>query len=807
MKKYKVTGMSCAACQARVEKAVSGVEGVSSCSVSLLTNTMGVEGTARDSDIIKAVKAAGYGAGVLEDDDYLPSGEDELKAMKIRLISSVVILLVLMYFSMGHMMLNLPVPGILHNGVHMGILQAVLTLAIIVINRKYFISGTKALIRLSPNMDTLIATGSGAAFIYSMAVLIAGGNGDYYFESASMILTLVTVGKTLEQYSKGKTTDALKSLMKLAPDKCTVVREGQEFEISSSELSAGDIVVVRPGESFPSDGVITEGTTSADESLVTGESIPVDKEVGDKVVSASVNLTGFVKYEATRVGKETTLSQIIALVSEAAATKAPIARLADRISSVFVPAVMGIALVTFAVWMILGQTVSFSLARAISVLVVSCPCALGLATPVAIMVGSGIGARNGILFKTAGALQETGRMKIAALDKTGTITEGKMSVEKICPAGGVTEALLVSMAKAVEQGSEHPIGKAIASYDYDAEVPVISGFKAHSGHGVSCTVDGKEVCGGNRSFIASFCDVKDEDGAGRVFFAMDGSYLGYIDISDVIKADSKKAVDQLKDMGIFTVLLTGDGKASAEKMGTLSGVDKVIWQVTPGGKSDVIRQLKGSGKCLMTGDGINDAPALTEADCGVAIGAGTDVAIDSADVVLMSGSLVDLAASIRLSRKVYKNILENLFWALFYNVLLIPAACGIYAGLGITMTPALGALAMSLSSICVVFNALRLNLTDIYDSRRDRKYGADINDIEIKITEDKKMTKTMKINGMMCGHCEARVKKALEAVEGVTSAVVSHEQGTAVVTADDSVSDDVLVKAVTDQDYEVISIS
>lgn len=807
MKKYKVTGMSCAACQARVEKAVSGVEGVSSCSVSLLTNTMGVEGTAKDSDIIKAVKAAGYGAGVLEDDDYLPSGEEELRAMKIRLISSVIILLILMYFSMGHMMLGFPVPEILHNGVYMGILQAVLTLAIMIINRKYFISGFRALIRLSPNMDTLIATGSGAAFVYSMAVLIRGGSGDYYFESASMILTLVTVGKTLEQYSKGKTTNALKSLMKLSPDRCTVVRDGAECEIPVSELTAGDIVAVRPGESFPSDGVIIDGSTSADESLVTGESIPVDKAEGDGVISASVNLTGYVKYRATRVGKETTLSQIIAMVSEAAATKAPIARLADRISSVFVPAVMGIAAVTFAVWMILGQTLPFSLARAISVLVVSCPCALGLATPVAIMVGSGLGAKHGILFKTAGALQETGKVRIAALDKTGTVTEGKMSVENIRPAEGVSEADLVRLAKAVEHGSEHPIGKAISGFEYDASIPERKDFKAHSGHGVSCLAEGRMIYGGNRDFVSSVCEVTDGDEAGRVFFASEGKYLGCIDISDGIKPDSKKAIGQLRDMGIFTVLLTGDSETAAEKVGKLSGVQKVIGKVTPGGKADVIRQLKAKGKCLMTGDGINDAPALTEADCGVAIGAGTDVAIDSADIVLMSGSLLDLAAAVRLSRRVYRNILENLFWALFYNVLLIPAACGVYAGLGITMTPGLGALAMSLSSICVVLNALRLNLTDIYDPRRDRKKGGDIEDIEITVKEDKKMTRTIKINGMMCGHCEARVKKALEAVDGVESAVVSHEQGTAVVTAADTVSDDVLTKAVTDQDYEVVSIS
>lgn len=804
MKKYKVTGMSCAACQARVEKAVSKVEGVTSCSVSLLTNTMGVEGNIQDKDIIKAVKDAGYGARTLEDDDdILSSGREELRKMRIRLILSAVLLVILMYFSMGHMMLGLPVPELFHEGPASGILQFVLTVLIMIINRKFFISGTKALIHLSPNMDTLIATGSGAAFVYSTVVLITGGD-DLYFESASMILTLVTVGKTLEQYSKGKTTSALESIMKLAPDTCTVIRGEEETVISTSDLKEGDLVAVRPGESYPCDGVIEEGSGASDESLVTGESIPVEKVPGDKVISAAINLTGFLRIRATRVGSDTTLSGIVKMVSEAAATKAPVARLADRISSVFVPAVMGIALVTFAVWMIIGAGVSYSLARAVSVLVVSCPCALGLATPVAIMVGTGLGAKHGILFKTAGALQEAGKTRIAALDKTGTITTGNIRVSEIRPCEGVGREHFVRLISAAESGSEHPVGKAVAEL---GDGPGATGFTAYPGSGISAVVDGHEVFAGNREFMAEHCSIGDEDAPGRIFASEDGRYIGYVTVSDTIKDDSREAVEQLRKMGIYTVMLTGDGEAAAIRIAEQAGVDQVVSHVTPADKKDVIMQLKEYGRCAMTGDGINDAPALTEADTGVAIGAGTDVAIDSADIVLMSSSLKDLAAAVRLSAKTYSNILQNLFWALFYNVLLIPAACGLYASFGITMTPALGALAMSLSSVCVVLNALRLNMTDIYKTTGHGRPAVITTKIPITVREVKTMTKTMKIKGMMCEHCEARVVKTLEKIEGVTSASANHVTGEAVVNMTSEVSDDVLRNAVTEQDYEVISIS
>lgn len=804
MKKYKVTGMSCAACQARVEKAVSKVEGVTSCSVSLLTNTMGVEGNIQDKDIIKAVKDAGYGARTLEDDDdILSSGREELRKMRIRLILSAVLLVILMYFSMGHMMFGLPVPELFHEGPASGILQFVLTVLIMIINRKFFISGTKALIHLSPNMDTLIATGSGAAFVYSTVVLITGGD-DLYFESASMILTLVTVGKTLEQYSKGKTTSALESIMKLAPDACTVIRGEEETVISTSDLKEGDLVAVRPGESYPCDGVIEEGSGASDESLVTGESIPVEKVPGDKVISAAINLTGFLRIRATRVGSDTTLSGIVKMVSEAAATKAPVARLADRISSVFVPAVMGIALVTFAVWMIIGAGVSYSLARAVSVLVVSCPCALGLATPVAIMVGTGLGAKHGILFKTAGALQEAGKTRIAALDKTGTITTGNIRVSEIRPCESVGREHFVRLISAAESGSEHPVGKAVAEL---GDGPGATGFTAYPGSGISAVVDGHEVFAGNREFMAEHCSVGDEDAPGRIFASEDGRYIGYVTVSDTIKDDSREAVEQLRKMGIYTVMLTGDGEAAALRIAEQAGVDQVVSHVTPADKKDVIMQLKEYGRCAMTGDGINDAPALTEADTGVAIGAGTDVAIDSADIVLMSSSLKDLAAAVRLSGKTYSNILQNLFWALFYNVLLIPAACGLYASFGITMTPALGALAMSLSSVCVVLNALRLNMTDIYKTTGHGRPAVITTKIPITVREVKTMTKTMKIKGMMCEHCEARVVKTLEKIEGVTSASANHVTGEAVVNMTSEVSDDVLRNAVTEQDYEVISIS
>ena len=804
MKKYKVTGMSCAACQARVEKAVSKVGGVTSCSVSLLTNTMGIEGSASDKDIIKAVKDAGYGAMPLEDeDDILKSGREELKKMRIRLILSAVLLVILMYFSMGHMMLGLPVPDVFHEGPASGILQLVLTVLIMIINRKFFISGTKALMHLSPNMDTLIATGSGAAFIYSVAVLITGGD-DLYFESASMILTLVTVGKTLEQYSKGKTTSALESLMKLAPDTCSVIRDGKEIKISTSDLKKGDLAVVRPGESYPCDGIIEEGSGASDESLVTGESIPVEKAPGDRVISAAVNLTGFLKIRAEKVGKETTLSGIIKMVSEAAATKAPVARLADKISSVFVPTVMGIAVITFAVWMILGAGVSFSLARAVSVLVVSCPCALGLATPVAIMAGTGLGAKHGILFKTAGALQEAGKTKIAALDKTGTITSGNIKVSEIKPCEGVDEEHFVRLISAAESGSEHPVGKAVAELGSGSGA---TDFKAYPGSGISAVIDGHEVFAGNREFMAKHCSVENEDAPGRIFASEDGRYIGFVTVSDTIKDDSREAVEQLRDMGIYTVMLTGDGEEAASKIAAQSGVDQAVSRVTPADKKNVIMQLKKYGRCAMTGDGINDAPALTEADTGVAVGAGTDVAIDSADIVLMSSSLKDLAAAIRLSKRTYANILQNLFWALLYNVLLIPAACGLYTSLGITMTPALGALAMSLSSVCVVLNALRLSIADIYKTTGHKRSAAITTKIPITVREVTTMTKTMKIKGMMCEHCEARVVKTLQKIEGVTSATANHVTGEAVVNMDSEVSDEVLRTAVTEQDYEVISIS
>ena len=802
MKKYKVTGMSCAACQARVEKAVSGVDGVTSCSVSLLTNSMGVEGTATDEAIIRAVKSAGYGADTYKgDEDSFRQADEALHKMRIRLISSVAILLVLLYFTMGHMMLGFPVPVILHDHLYMGIWQMVLTLLVMVINRRYFTSGLRALINLSPNMDTLIATGSGAAFIYSVAVIVSG-SGDYYFESAAMILTLVTVGKTLEQYSKGKTGNALKALMKLAPDECTVIRDGQEKKIRAAELVIDDVVIVRPGESYPCDGIVIEGESSSDEQLVTGESMPVDKKEGDKVISAAINLTGLLKVRATRVGSETTLSQIINMVSEASATKAPVARLADKISAVFVPVVMGIAAVVFAVWMLLGQSLEYSLARAISVLVVSCPCALGLATPVAIMVGSGVGARHGILYKTAGALQETGRIRIAALDKTGTITSGNMTVTEISPAEGIGREEFIRIAASAERGSEHPMGKAVAALT-DNDAAVIKDFKAHAGYGITVTVDGHEVAAGRADFVRRFADVED---TGNILFAMDGRYIGSMTVEDTIKDDSRAAVEELRNMGIYTVMLTGDSGETARKIASQAGVDRVCARVLPSGKSSVIEQLKKYGRCAMTGDGINDAPALTSADTGIAIGAGSDVAIDSADVVLISGSLRDMAAAVRLSRMTYRNILQNLFWALFYNVLLIPAACGVYASLGITMTPALGACAMSLSSVCVVLNALRLNLSDIYSTRHDHG-KTKISEINITIEEVQNMVKTMTIKGMMCGHCEAHVRKALEALPGVESASVSHEKGEAVVTLSSDVSDEILTKAVTEQDSEVISIS
>lgn len=943
MEKYAVTGMTCAACQNRVEKAVSKVEGVESCTVSLLTNTMGVEGSASAADIIKAVTDAGYGASLMGNGsstgseagaaDTKRSGsalarlaeqEEALKdhetpKLRKRLIASVVFLVILMYFSMGHMMLNFPIPSFMENNhIAMGLLQLLLSAIIMVINQRFFISGYKSLFHGAPNMDTLIALGSSAAFGYSTVMLFAmtkvqlEGNheavmqymNEFYFESAAMILTLITVGKMLEAYSKGKTTNALKSLMKLAPKTANVIRDGAEITVSVDDVNKGDIFVVRPGENIPVDGRVIEGCSAVNEAALTGESIPVDKEPGDEVSSATLNQSGFLKCEATRVGEDTTLSQIIQMVSDAAATKAPVARLADKISSVFVPAVIGIAIVTIIVWLIIGRTVGFSLARGICVLVVSCPCALGLATPVAIMVGNGIGARNGILFKNAEALQEAGNVQIVALDKTGTITSGEPQVTDILPAEGVSESYLLEMANALEQKSEHPLAKAIIRYvnelntgaeqgfiaERDADTgkqcdtandiatgkrcntPEVTDFQALPGNGLMAvlheTAENKgaddasaehnadavttaTLYGGNEAFIQTKVAVPQgiteqanrlaEDGKTPLFFAKNEELLGIIAVADTIKDDSAEAIKQLQNMGIHVVMLTGDNERTARAIGRIAGVDEVIAGVRPDGKESEIRRLKEFGKVAMVGDGINDAPALTRADTGIAIGAGTDVAIDAADIVLMKSSLLDVAAAIRLSRRTYRNIVENLFWALIYNVLLIPAAAGVYVSLGITMNPMLGAAAMSLSSFCVVMNALRLNLIKVHDPSHDKrrrkqaqipgktdkaasggeakeKDGAGaVGNMDGNATDNigtetnnigrgNEMTKTIKIEGMMCNHCENTVKKALEALEQVQEAVVSHEAGTAVVTLTGEVADDALKAAVEAKDYTVVGI-
>ena len=844
MEQYNVTGMSCAACSARVEKAVSKVPGVTSCSVSLLTNSMGVEGTASPDEIIAAVEEAGYGASekgassgqqarggsgmsIAEAEDSLK--DRETPKMKRRLIASLCFLIPLMYFSMGHMMWNWPVPSFLEgNHVAMGLIQLLLTTAVMVINQKFFISGFKGLIHRAPNMDTLVALGAGASYGYSLYALFAmtdaqmrgdaaavmGYMHEFYFESAAMILTLITVGKMLEARSKGRTTDALKSLMKLAPKTATVVRNGVEETVSIEQVRKGDIFVVRPGENIPVDGIVLEGHSAVNESALTGESIPVDKDAGDAVSAATLNQSGFLRCEASRVGEDTTLSQIIQMVSDAAATKAPIAKVADRVSGVFVPAVIGIALVTMIVWLIAGETIGFALASGISVLVISCPCALGLATPVAIMVGNGMGAKNGIMFKTAVSLEETGKTQIVALDKTGTITSGEPRVTDMIPAEGVTEEELLLTACALEKKSEHPLARAVllkAEEDGVAETPEAEDFQAVPGNGLSGKLEGKNVYGGNLKFIRKNTSILPEteqlseklasEGKTPLFFSRDGQLIGIIAVADVIKEDSPRAVKELQNMGIHVVMLTGDNERTARAIGDQAGVDEVIAGVLPDGKESVIRALKKKGRVAMVGDGINDAPALTRADMGIAIGAGTDIAIDAADVVLMKSRLSDVPAAIRLSRATLRNIHENLFWAFFYNVIGIPLAAGVWIPIfGWQLNPMFGAAAMSLSSFCVVSNALRLNWFKMYDASRDKK-------IRIrKKEEETTMTKTMKIEGMMCGHCEARVKKVLEALPEVDAAEVSHEAGTAVVTLNAEIDDSVLKKTVEDQDYKVIGI-
>ena len=844
MIQYIVTGMSCAACSARVEKAVSKVPGVTSCSVSLLTNSMGVEGTATEQEIIKAVKDAGYGASkkgegaAKAQPAQALAGEDMLKdretpVLKRRLIASVGFLIVLMYFSMGHMMWGWPVPGFMKdNHVMMGLLQMLLTIAVMVINQKFFISGFKGLIHRAPNMDTLVALGSGASFVYSTYALFAMTDAqmhgdmdavmsymhDFYFESAAMILALITVGKMLEARSKGKTTDALKGLMKLAPKTAVVIRGEKEVQVSIEQVQKGDCFVVKPGENIPVDGEVIEGNSAVNESALTGESIPVDKAVGDKVSAATVNQSGYLKCRATRVGEDTTLSQIIQMVSDAAATKAPIAKIADRVSGVFVPMVITIAVLTIIVWLIAGQSIGFALSRGIAVLVISCPCALGLATPVAIMVGNGMGARNGIMFKTAVSLEETGKMQIVALDKTGTITSGEPKVTDIIPAAGVTEDTLLKCAYALENKSEHPLARAILenAKEENAGIEEVTGFQALPGNGLTAILDDHTLYGGNYTFISSKVSVDGdiqkkaeklaEAGKTPLFFGNEDRLLGVIAVADVIKEDSPQAIKELQNMGIHVDMLTGDNERTAKAIGQQAGVDEVIAGVLPEGKEQVICRLKEKGKVAMVGDGINDAPALTRADMGIAIGAGTDVAIDAADVVLMKSRLSDVPAAIRMSRATLRNIHENLFWAFFYNIIGIPLAAGVWYPLfGWKLNPMFGAAAMSLSSFCVVSNALRLNLFKMYDASKDKKLKAKKEKKRSK-KEDKTMKKIMHIEGMMCGHCEAAVKKALEALPQVDEAVVSHEAGTAELTLNAEIADDVLKKTVEDKDYTVTSV-
>ena len=848
MEQYSVTGMSCAACSSRVEKAVAKVEGVTSCSVSLLTNSMGVEGTANPQDIISAVEAAGYSACLKEAgkkgaaSSGTTSGEEMLKdhetpVLKQRLIASLGFLAVLMYISMGHMMWGWPLPAVLaENHVAIGLLQLILTTIVMVINQKFFISGFKSLWHKAPNMDTLVALGSGASFVYSTYALFAMTDAqmrgdmaavmeymhEFYFESAAMILTLITVGKMLEARSKGKTTDALKNLMKLAPRTAILIKDGQEIEVSVDQVMQGDEFLVRPGQHIPVDGVILDGSSAVDESALTGESIPVDKEEGDKVSAATLNQSGFIRCKATRVGEDTTFSQIIQMVSDAAATKAPIAKVADRVSGIFVPAVISIAIVTIIVWLLLGQSFGFSLARGISVLVISCPCALGLATPVAIMVGNGMGAKNGILFKTAVSLEEAGKVEIIALDKTGTITLGQPNVTDLVPVEGVTEQELLALSCALEKKSEHPLARAVMKRAEEENISAaeVTDFKALVGNGLSAVLDGRQLLGGSLSFISSQVSVSEKmrqtaekfagEGKTPLLFARDGELAGMIAVADIIKEDSPQAVKELQNMGIHVVMLTGDNERTARAIGAQAGVDQVIAGVLPDGKEAVIRSLKEKGKVAMVGDGINDAPALTRADIGIAIGAGTDVAIDAADVVLMKSRLSDVPAAIRLSRATLRNIHENLFWAFFYNVVGIPLAAGLWIPVfGWKLNPMFGAAAMSLSSFCVVSNALRLNLFNIRNGAKDKKIKKQYNWDSVKQETEKEknqMEKTMKIEGMMCGHCEARVKKTLESIPGVSEAAVSHEKGTAVVTLDGEVADQVLKKAVEDQDYQVVEI-
>ena len=851
MEQYNVTGMSCAACSARVEKAVNGVEGVTSCSVSLLINSMGVEGTADASAVIKAVQDAGYGASKKGTDTKSShaASDRETPALKKRLIYSVGFLLVLMNFSMGHMMWNWPVPTFFaHNMLAQGLLQLLLTVIVMIINQKFFVSGFKSLWRRSPNMDTLVALGSAAAFVYSTYALFmmtdaqAKGNieavhaymHEFYFESAAMILTLITVGKMLEARSKGRTTDALKGLLKLSPKTAIVEVDGVETEIPIEQVKKGDIFVVRPGESIPVDGVVIEGSSAVNEASLTGESIPVDKEKGNTVSTATVNQSGFLRCEATRVGEDTTLSQIIQLVSDAAATKAPIAKVADKVSGVFVPTVITIAVITTFVWLFAGQSIGYALARGISVLVISCPCALGLATPVAIMVGNGMGAKNGILFKTAASLETAGKVNVIALDKTGTITNGTPVVTDIVPAEGIEEEELLVFAASLEQKSEHPLAKAVNDFAKEKAVTYkeVTNFKALPGNGLSAVLDGEVLLGGSQKFIleqigsknsSTFTEIQrkaevlSNEGKTPLFFVKEDKLLGMIAVADVMKEDSKEAIQQLRHMGIYVVMLTGDNERTAKAIGEKAGVDEVIAGVLPDGKETVIRELQKKGKVAMVGDGINDAPALTRADIGMAIGAGTDIAIDAADVVLVKSRLKDVAAAIRLSRATLKNIHQNLFWAFFYNVIGIPLAAGIWIPIfGWELNPMFGAAAMSLSSFCVVSNALRLNLLKVHDPSKDKKSKNSFSRDKMEETKDNekqsntreevRMTKTMKINGMMCGHCEARVKKTLEALEQVTEAVVSHEAGTAVVTLNSEISNEELKKVIEDQDYEVVSV-
>ena len=861
MKQYTVTGMSCAACQSRVEKAVGKVPGVTSCSVSLLTNSLGVEGSAAPEAVIKAVEDAGYGASIKEaasdsrKESYsarIAAEKDALtdhntKLLKKRLVWSVFLLLILMYFSMGVHMWGWPVPSFMQgNHVAMGLMQLLLSGMILVINQKFFVSGFKSLFHGAPNMDSTIALGSGTAFAYSTVMLFAmtgaqvsGGSeaampymNEFYFESAGMILTLITVGKMLESVSKGKTTNALKSLMELAPKNATLIRNGKEITVSVDEVQCGDIFTVRPGESIPTDGIVLEGISAVNEAALTGESIPVDKEPGSQVSSATTNQSGFLKCRATRVGEDTTLSQIISLVSDAAATKAPVAKLADRISSVFVPSVIVLSVITIVVWLLLGKDIGFALAHGICVLVVSCPCALGLATPVAIMVGNALGARNGILFKTAEALQETGNIQIAALDKTGTITSGFPAVTDVLPADGITESELLQKAAALEFHSEHPLAKAVITYVSDPEkagnmdFSGLSDLQVLPGNGLTGVFHGKQISGGKEEFILTKASISpdmkkaavtlSENGKTPMFFEENGRLLGMIAVADPIREDSARAIQELRNMGIHVVMLTGDNLRTAEAIGKQAGVDEVAAQVLPEEKEKIIQLLQKSGKVAMVGDGINDAPALTRADIGIAIGAGTDVAIDAADVVLMKSRLTDVSAAVRLSRASYRNIVENLFWALFYNVLLIPLAAGLYAHWGLNMNPMWGAAAMSCSSLFVCMNALRLNLFRLHDSGKDHRGRNTLQNkklinsnqpvIEKENGKDKKMKKTMKIEGMMCCHCEATVKKALEALDGVTSAEVSHENGTAVLELSRDVPDDLLKKTVEEKDYKVTGI-